>query len=139
MTFMAYLDVERQAVAESQQLCAVELTAFCELVDLYERLLRMIPGDRENLVLPAELFLATLNQMYGAGAQMLRRRLPDVHALTRRAIELAATAYRLWKHPELTNLPFAHFGSSFSRIESLVLRNKELPMVFLSHCGQLPV
>ena len=31
MTFMAYLDVERQAVAESQQLCAVELTAFCEL------------------------------------------------------------------------------------------------------------
>ena len=36
-------------------------------------------------------------------------------------------------------LPFAHFGSSFSRIESLVLRNKELPMVFLSHCGQLPV
>ena len=37
------------------------------------------------------------------------------------------------------HLPFAHFGSSFSRIESLVLRNKELPMVFLSHCGQLPV
>ena len=24
-------------------------------------------------------------------------------------------------------------------LESLVLRNKELPMVFLSHCGQLPV
>jgi hypothetical protein len=36
-------------------------------------------------------------------------------------------------------LPFAHFGSSFSRIGSLVLRNKELPMLFLSHCGQLPV
>jgi hypothetical protein len=37
------------------------------------------------------------------------------------------------------DLPFAHFGSSFPRIGSLVLRNKELPMVFLSHCGQLPI
>src|SRR4029450_4405702 len=37
------------------------------------------------------------------------------------------------------NLPFAHFGSSFPRIGSLVLRNKELPMVFLYHCGQQPV
>src|SRR4029453_13077534 len=36
-------------------------------------------------------------------------------------------------------LPFAHFGSSFPRIGSLVLRNKELPMVFLYHCGQQPV
>jgi hypothetical protein len=36
-------------------------------------------------------------------------------------------------------LPFAHFGSSFPRIGSLVLSNKELPTVFLSHCGQLPI
>ena len=87
----------------------------------------MIPGDRENLGLPAELFLATLNQMYGAGAQMLRRRLPDVHALIRRAIELAATAYRLWEHPELTKVyleaytgtpqqwkPSREYGEAFS-------------------------
>ena len=37
------------------------------------------------------------------------------------------------------NLPFAHFGSLLPRIGSLVLKNKELPMLILSHCGQLPV
>jgi hypothetical protein len=78
----------------------------------YERLLRMIPGDYENLALPAELFLAMVNQMYGAGSQMLRRRLPDVHALTRRAIELAATAYRLWEHPELTTVYLKAYSST---------------------------
>src|SRR5207302_5380948 len=38
-----------------------------------------------------------------------------------------------------SHLPFAHFGSSLQRIGSLVLKNKELPMLVLSHCGQLPV
>ena len=44
-----------------------------------------------------------------------------------------------WHHKFKILLPFAHFGSSFPRIGSLVLRNKELPTVFLSHCGQLPI
>src|SRR2546428_12655709 len=36
------------------------------------------------------------------------------------------------------HLPFAHFGSSLPRIGSLILKNKELPMLVLSYCGQLP-
>jgi hypothetical protein len=39
--------------------------------------------------------------MYGVASQMLRRRLTDALALTRRAIEATATAYRLWKNPQL--------------------------------------
>src|SRR3989442_13139809 len=37
------------------------------------------------------------------------------------------------------DLPFAHFGSSLPRIGSLILKNKELPMLVLSYCGQLPI
>ena len=37
----------------------------------------------------------------------------------------------------LHNTSVAHFV--LFKIESLVLRNKKLPMVFLSYCGQLPV
>ena len=36
-------------------------------------------------------------------------------------------------------LPFAHFGSSLPRIGSLILKNKELPMLVLSYCRQLPI
>ena len=38
-----------------------------------------------------------------------------------------------------SDLPFAHFGSSFPRIGSLILKNKERPMLVLSYCGQLPI
>ena len=54
-------------------------------------------------ILPAELFLVATNQMFGAGSQMLRTRASDALALTRRAIEAAATAYRLWKNPKLAD------------------------------------
>ena len=55
------------------------------------------------------------------------------------ALEDSESIILLSEFASSNNLPFAHFGSSFPRIGSLVLRNKELPMLFLSHCGQLLV
>ena len=46
---------------------------------------------------------------------------------------------QLKRQPTDQDLPFAHFGSSFPRIGSLILKNKELPMLVLSYCGQLPI
>ena len=44
-------------------------------------------------------------------------------------------------HPDLAtiHLPLAYFGSSLRRIGSLILKNKELPMLVLLYCRQLPI
>jgi hypothetical protein len=102
MSVIEYLEAERKAVEESQSLWQAEFTLFCTLADLYEQLLTVVKVDCQRIALPAELFLATLNQMYGVASQMLRKRIGDAHELTRRAIELTSTAYRLWQHPELS-------------------------------------
>ena len=59
------------------------------------------------------------------------------HEMVERYIEGSGVS---WSHihPHFF-LPFAHFGSSFPRIGSLILKNKELPMLVLSYCGQLPI
>jgi hypothetical protein len=50
----------------------------------------------------SKLFLVVMSQMYGVVSQLLRRRVVDAEALSRRAIEATATAYRLWRKPELS-------------------------------------
>src|SRR5262249_24321060 len=60
--------------------------------------------SQRTMLLPADLFLVVKNQMFGVVSQLLRRRLSDAQALTRRAIEATAAAYRLWEHPELAEV-----------------------------------
>lgn len=102
-----YLEKESHAVEVSHRLHGPEFELFCELAEVYERLgmlCRMKSQEADRLASPAKLFQVVMCQMYGVGSQLLRRRILDADALTRRAIEATAIAYRLWKHPELCDV-----------------------------------
>lgn len=102
-----YLEKESHAVEVSQRLHGPEFELFCELAEFYERLgtlCRMKSQEAARLASPPKLFQVVMCQMYGVGSQLLRRRILDADALTRRAIEATAIAYRLWKHPELCDV-----------------------------------
>jgi hypothetical protein len=102
-----YLENEHQAVEVSLRLHGPEFELFCELAELYERLgniSRIKTQEAERLASPAKLFQVVMCQMYGVGSLLLRRRLVDASALSRRAIESTAIAYRLWKHPDLRDI-----------------------------------
>ena len=64
----------------------------------------MKPQEAAGLASPAKLFQVVMCQMYGVASQLLRRRILDADALTRRAIEATAIAYRLWRHPDLCDV-----------------------------------
>ena len=102
-----YLEEEEHAVEVSHRLHGPEFELLCELAELYERLgkLGKIKSQEANrLASPTKLFQVVMCQMYGVGSQLLRRRILDADALTRRAIETTAIAYRLWKYPELCDI-----------------------------------
>ena len=102
-----YLEKESHAVEVSYRLHGPEFELFCELAEYYERLgmlCRMKSQEADRLASPAKLFQVVMCQMYGVGSQLLRRRTLDADALTRRAIETTAIAYRLWKYPELCDI-----------------------------------
>jgi hypothetical protein len=96
-----YLEKDIEVVATSRRDWKLELEALCRLTDVFRRLTDLIIVKETNLNLPAQLLLVALNQLYGVASELLRRRTKDAQALTRRAIEAAGIAYRLWKHPEL--------------------------------------
>lgn len=99
-----YLEAELHAVEFSHQLHRTEFELFCELGELYERVgtvSTIKPQEAARLASPIKLFQVVTSQMYGVCSQLLRRRIQDADALTRRAIEATAIAYRLWKHPEM--------------------------------------
>lgn len=102
-----YLEKESHAVEVSHKLHGPEFELFCGLADLYERLgklCRIKSQEADRLASPTKLFQVVACQMYGVGSQLLRRRILDADALSRRAIEATAIANRLWKHPELCDV-----------------------------------
>ena len=102
-----YLEKENHAVDISHRLHGPEFELFCELAEFYERLgmlCRMTSQEAARLASPPKLFPVVVCQMYGVGSQLLRRRILDAEALTRRAIETTAIAYRLWKYPALRDI-----------------------------------
>jgi hypothetical protein len=102
-----YLEEEKRAIAVSHRLHEPEFELFCELADLYERLgtlCRITTPEVARLASPTKLFQVVMSQMYGVGSQLLRRRILDADALSLRAIEATAIAYRLWKYPELCDI-----------------------------------
>jgi hypothetical protein len=105
--FKTYLRNEEQAVQVSHALHGPEFELFCELASLYDRLgkmCRMSSEEAARLASPAKLFQVVMCQMFGVGSLLLRRRILDAEALSRRAIESTAIAHRLWKHPDLRDI-----------------------------------
>jgi hypothetical protein len=101
MSFQDYLRAEGEIAERLRVEYRTELLAFAELADLYERLVAAVTVAERRAIIPAELLLVVANEMFGSGAQMLRTRAADALALTRRAIEATAIAYRMWQNPEL--------------------------------------
>jgi hypothetical protein len=102
-----YLEQEGKAVQTSCSLYRQEFELFCQLAELYERLGVLAKMPRAEVSISAsssKLFLAVMSQMYGVVSLLLRRRVVDAEALSRRAIEATATAYRLWRKPELSEV-----------------------------------
>lgn len=99
-----YLETERLAEKESLEHWKPEFDLFCELAELYTQLVHALTISDSKMLLSADFLLIVEGQMFGVISQLLRRRLTDGKALTRRAIEATATAYRLWKQPELIEI-----------------------------------
>jgi hypothetical protein len=96
-----YLEQDVAVIEGSRKEWEPEYIALSSLLDIYRRLSDLVIIKDQNLNLPAQLFLVVLNQSYGVTSELLRRRTRDAQALTRRAIEAAGVAHRLWKRPEL--------------------------------------
>lgn len=110
-----YLAKDADVVAASSKDWEPEYFALSHLVDIFRRLSALVVVKDANLNLPAQLFLVVLNQSYGVASELLRRRTRDAQALTRRAVEAAGVAHRLWKHPELIpifNEAYPHMNDS---------------------------
>jgi len=102
-----YLEQEGKAVQTSCSLYRQEFELFCQLADLYERIgvaTKISKAEVPVLGSSSKLFLVVMSQMYGVVSQLLRRRVMDAEVLSRRAIEATATAFRLWKKPELSKV-----------------------------------
>lgn len=110
-----YLANDADVVATSSNDWEPEYSALSHLVDIFRRLSALIVIKDPNLNLPAQLFLVALNQSYGVASELLRRRTRDAQALTRRAVEAAGVAHRLWRHPDLIqvfNEAYPHMNDS---------------------------
>lgn len=104
-----YLETERKAEEESREHWRPEFELFCELGDLYTRLGHAIEVSDSHTLLLADFYLVVESQLFGVVSQLLRRRLTDALALSRRAIEATAVAYRLWKEPKLVEIFFSAY------------------------------
>jgi hypothetical protein len=71
------------------------------LSELYRLLVAATTVPDERHYIPAAHLLVAESQLYGVVSELLRRRTTDALASTRRAIEAAAVAYRLWENPDL--------------------------------------
>jgi hypothetical protein len=102
VTIPSYLEVEQTNLEDSKRLYAAELELFSSLVALFEALRAgaYVLDDSEEL-LPAALYLTVGNQLLGVVSQLLRCRVVDAEALTRRSIEATAIAYRAFEQPDL--------------------------------------
>lgn len=109
-----YLDQEAEIAEKSRDQWRPELNLFSELANLYSQLNTLSKIIDREANTPADLFLAVQSQMYGAVSQILRHRVVDAESATRRAIEAAATAYRLSRHPELLEI----YANAFSKVEA---------------------
>lgn len=107
-----YLDDDAEVISTSRKEWEPEFRALSGLAEMYRRLTNLIVISDTNQNLPAHLLLVALNQLYGIASELLRRRTRDAHALTRRAIEAAGVAYRLWTHPQLIQV----FNEAYPRI-----------------------
>jgi len=101
MSLESYLNAEDRAVKDSLSRFPNHYGLFCELADLYDALADRCILSIEEMVIPVKLFLVVQSQMFGVASLLLRRRITDAEGLTRRAIEAAAAAHHLWKHPNL--------------------------------------
>ncbi|MFY9271066.1 MAG: hypothetical protein WAO55_15090 [Candidatus Manganitrophaceae bacterium] len=101
---LKYLEVEQQTEQNSRSLYQPEFESFCKLFDLYEYLIASIKIGDLKLQIPSDLLLVVTSQMCGVASQLLRNRLTDAYALSRRAIEATAVAHRIWKQPELAKV-----------------------------------
>ena len=97
-----YLEKDAAVAEASRKEWEPEYIALSRLLDIFIRISQLVVVKDKNLNLPSQLFLVVLNQSYGVASELLRRRTRDAQALTRRAVEAAGVAHRLWKHPELT-------------------------------------
>jgi hypothetical protein len=104
MRLKRYLDGEQLAAQYCQELHAVELDFFAQLVDLFDRLREAVKVDDSRAEIPAHLLLVVQNQLYGVVSQMSRRRVADAKALTRLAIEAAGAAKLIWDKPNLARV-----------------------------------
>jgi hypothetical protein len=101
VTIPSYLEVEQKNLEDSRQRYAEEIEIFSSLVALYEALRAgaHVLNDSKDL-LPAALYLTVGNQLLGVVSQLLRCRVVDAEALTRRSIEATAIAYRAFEKPD---------------------------------------
>jgi hypothetical protein len=96
-----YLQEEHKIADATTAQWGQELELFSKLADSYIRLNTLAKIKDIESDIPVNLFLTVQSQMFGVVSQILRRRIADAEAGTRRAIEVTATAYRLTIHPEL--------------------------------------
>lgn len=97
---------ETNFVASAQRLgSTLDLTdEFAETYDAFAETLRLTKDPPLNVVVMSFLFLATRYQYQKAVLECLRAHLTDSVQITRRAIECAAFAARVRKHPEYAEL-----------------------------------
>ena len=138
----AYLEKESKAAEESQKHWKPEFEAYSQLTDLYMRFTAMIKIDDRSREIPGGLLLVVEGQMLGVASQLLRRRLVDAQMLTRRAIEATATAYFLWKNPQLRKV-FENAYPNFNKegdpkrwLPSNVYREKFKTTKLFDHPGE---
>lgn len=98
-----FLEQEQQTLQNSRLQWEQELKLFADLAHLYIKLktITKLSTKHRHLLASVDLFLCAESSMYSAVSHLLRRRLGDAESVTRRAIEETATAYRLFKHPNL--------------------------------------
>lgn len=108
-----YLEAEVQAAQDSRRRWKPEFAQFCKLAELYERLIAIcrVP-NKEETITAAKLLLVVQCQMYGVVSLMLRRRVTDAEALTRRAIEATGTAFLISRKPGLLNIYFEAYPNA---------------------------
>ena len=80
MSFDQYLKVEAEVAERSRSEYRPEVEAFAQLIEFYERLTDAVTVAERGVSIPAELYLVVMNQLYGAGAQVLRTRASDALA-----------------------------------------------------------
>src|SRR5262245_31087631 len=100
MSLPDYLDAEDRALKQSLLQYPEHFRLFGELDDLYDALIHGRVLTENDIVRPLVFVLVVQRHLLGVASQLLRRRVTDAACLTRRAIEVTASGYDLWIHPE---------------------------------------